>query len=826
MSAGNGPPVTGTFYPHRYLKCLWECELDQDQNKGSGDANGVDLVESSQWVTAHWLDYTRVMCESPPMTVPGAVNQEIAHSKCKIRVSNNQQTYHPNAYAEFWYQDKRPTVTNIKTNQFSAWPARGPFNGNTELTVIGTNFLPSKYLKCKFGGVNAADGAGTYVEDDVSHVVGEAGGRVRYISSTEIVCMTPIFGPASQREQYPPGVDGSVGSGAVLDVVSYSGADSDAIDEIKVVSGGLGYMTPPVVTFHGGGGCCAVANATVDVYGVITKVEVLPGAGGRNWNRGGGARAAATLSAGVGNRAHQTVAGVRVTEGGSGYLAPPDVFFTCPGGGNSCFQTGDTSNGYAVNRWSPGQHARAVAVMGSDAGCDRSFERCRGVDSVVRVDILYPGAFYETAPTVNFSPQKPHVRVSPREHHPDHPKSRNRDDPSQVGYYSKQGKGADELDPEVAHGSWPNGALSTSVPYDVVFLRYPNGGLAKNGIPGIRNGRLPGMDDAVCNKADKCPEFKSPEDRGPLLPPLGKAFMDGSIKPGHQELVRVSNNYHKFGAFTGSQANAKSTHVGYRDITKDPKNGEDMGYWLWSVSGMTAAEMNRCRVSNNPPVHQFGVLQGHGLDAAPGLGTADDEFQIIGPTNNLRYLDGSSVGGAPGSGATALAVLSDDPLNCTASLRCYVKEVIVNNRGEGYMHPPSVTFSGGGGTDASPAHGARATAVISGGTVIRVEMDPLHRGVSYTTLPSVHFTAIRNPTTYDEGAGHGTWNLDQSALSVHQGEYKQTSNYMYVIVYSTTIPPPPARVHTSKVSAPLSLFFGFAHLSTTISQMNFFFFFF
>lgn len=450
---------------------------------------------------------------------------------------------------------------------------------------------------------------------------------------------------------------------------------------------------------------------------------------------------------------------------------------------------------------------------------------------MVRVDILFPGEFYTTAPSITFSPQKPYVRVTPNEIHPDHPRSRNRDDPSQVGYYSKQGKGADELDPEVAHGSWPNGAESTSVPYDVEFLRYPNGGIAKNGIPGIRNGRMPGTDDAECSptkdcpdiqtgtKANdwkscrKCPEFKSPEDRGPLLPPLGKAFMDGSLKPGHQELVRVSNNYHKFGASKLSDQDQPRTHVGYRDNTKNPNNNEDQGYWIWSTSGMSATEMNRCRVSNNPPVHQFGVLQGHGLDAALGLGTADDEFQLIGSTNNLRYLDGSSVGGAPGDNATAVAVLSDDYANCSASLRCYIKEVLVTNPGRGYMHPPTVTFSGGGGSQASPAHGARATAIISGGTVLRVEVDPLHRGISYTEPPSVHLTATRFATSYDgrvensghyidpdattagglsseykhvgngvtpnaDTVGHGTWNLDQTALSVHQGEYKQTSNYM------------------------------------------------
>ena len=308
-------------------------------------------------------------------------------------------------------------------------------------------------------------------------------------------------------------------------------------------------------------------------------------------------------------------------------------------------------------------------------------------------------------------------------------------DPPQVGYYSRQGKGWDELDPEAQHGSWPDGAESTEVPYDVEFARYPNGAQSFYGIPGIRNGRMPGVSDRECVKSPSecpdpatskasgwktcnlCPEFRNPEDRGPLLPPLGKAFMDGSIKPGHQELIRVSNNYNKFGAIKGSDQSAQRTHVGYRDATKDPQS-EDMGYWIWSTSGTSEVEMNRCRVSNNPPVHQFGGLQGHGLDAALGLGTADDEFQLIGSTNNLRYLDGSSVGGAPGSGALAYATLNGTDAECAEWKTCYVESVTVSARGAGYMHPPTVTFSGGGA-----GHGARAVAIISGGTVLRVEVD-------------------------------------------------------------------------------------------------------
>ena len=307
---------------------------------------------------------------------------------------------------------------------------------------------------------------------------------------------------------------------------------------------------------------------------------------------------------------------------------------------------------------------------------------------------------------------------------------------------------------------------SQAAPYDVEFARYPNGGDSFYGVPGIRNGRLPGVDDKECVKtmADcpdpatskasgwkscyLCPEMRNPEDRGPLLPPLGKAFMDGSIKPGHQELIRVSNNYHKFGVTSATDRDAPRTHVGYRDVTKDPTLDEDMGYWIWSTSGLTEAEMNRCRVSNNPPVLEFQGLQGHGLDAAYGFGTANDG------TGGLLYLDGSSTGGAPGTGATAHAVLSGNTTTCATTLGCYVTSIVIDTPGAGYNKPPVVVFSGGGS-----GHGAKATAYLSGGTVFKIEIDGNNKGMSYTCVPNVTLVAVDQATVYDQGVGHGTYQV-------------------------------------------------------------------
>ena len=44
-----------------------------------------------------------------------------------------------------------------------------------------------------------------------------------------------------------------MGSGAILDVDSYAGTEDDQIGSVVVVSGGRGYLTPPVITIEGGG---------------------------------------------------------------------------------------------------------------------------------------------------------------------------------------------------------------------------------------------------------------------------------------------------------------------------------------------------------------------------------------------------------------------------------------------------------------------------------------------------------------------------------------------------------------------------------------------
>lgn len=799
-SNGNGPPVTGTFYPGASLRCRWECFLDADQNASTGlnytvdgvvDPDGVFKgVESlddgrSDWIPATWHDYTKITCESPPMPVPSAPGKAIGKTRCKIRVTNDPDgSLHPDAYAMWTYEDNAPTVTNIRTNQNSVWPARGPFGGNTEVIVTGTNFLPSKYLKCKFGGISAAENADAFDDDDdVSHVVGEMGGKARYVSSTQIICVTPPFGPAASVTQYPPGyMNKTAGAGALVDVVAFADRGDasydcdapkppdrddgcDAIDSdygLEIVGGGKGYMTPPRVTLEGGGGCCAELEARVDAYGAVVAVDVVrPGMG---YNRGYGAAAAVTMSRTPGTKKNG-VTSVQVTEGGSGYLVPPEVLFRCPdvdpvtGDDVSadprwCFAEGDVSAGARTPEWAPGHHARAVAVLGHDPSCDRSSEKCRGQGAVVRVDVLFGGEWYASPPEVSFRPGRPYVRVV-AEKVANASAAPWRTDPGRVGGYSKQGKGWDELDPEGNH----TGTNTTAGAYDVEYERHAR-------TPRERR-RLPGVDASASDPAKCpggiCPEARNPEDRGPLLPPLGRAFMDGSIKPGHQELVRVSNNYNKFGAVKGNDQAAPRTHQGNRDRISGT------GYWLWSTSGMTRAEMNRCRVSNNPPLSSpYGdELQGHGLDAALGFGTADDEaYTTHSKATRLGLV--SVPRGAPGSGAAA-EVTSIDPNTGGVS------SVTVTVAGSGYAKPPTVYFKP---RDGLSGYGAKARAVTSGGTVYRIEVTDSGAGYDVLNPPEVLIAAVRDATAYDANVGHGTYALDETAMSVHGGKYAMTSNYM------------------------------------------------
>ena len=70
-----------------------------------------------------------------------------------------------------------------------------------------------------------------------------------------------------------------------------------------------------------------------------------------------------------------------------------------------------------------------------------------------------------------------------------------------------------------------------------------------------------------------------------------------------------------------------------------------------------------------------------------------------------------------------------------------VVRVDVTNRGAGYAVPPSVSFAGGGGTD------AQATAAVAGGQLTAITL--IKHGSGYTAEPAVRITAAAG----DPGVG-------------------------------------------------------------------------
>lgn len=99
----------------------------------------------------------KVVCVSPPFPKVG---------KVQVSISSNGQELSSGQYFKY--------VEDAYI--WSIEPDSGPLSGGTDVTLSGMNFVPSPELLCDFGGIKT---------------------RGRYISSTEISCITPPFANAS-----------------------------------------------------------------------------------------------------------------------------------------------------------------------------------------------------------------------------------------------------------------------------------------------------------------------------------------------------------------------------------------------------------------------------------------------------------------------------------------------------------------------------------------------------------------------------------------------------------------------------------------------------
>jgi len=123
-----------------------------------------------------------------------------------------------------------------------------------------------------------------------------------------------------------------VGGGQTSIATAISTLTGGAVTNVTVTSGGNGYTTPPPVTFVGGGGTGATADA--NLTNVVASVTVTNGGAGYTtpptviFVGGGGTGATATATLTEENAVNDII----VTNGGSGYTSLPTVIFVGGGG--------------------------------------------------------------------------------------------------------------------------------------------------------------------------------------------------------------------------------------------------------------------------------------------------------------------------------------------------------------------------------------------------------------------------------------------------------------------------------------------------------------
>ena len=195
----------GRFEPSNHAKCMFSFYGSFLPVETSDRSIMVSEVIT---VPAKWDGYNRLKCISPrrhhkatftgpshggvPLIEQPALTTEAA----TLRVSNDGIHFSQPA-ATFTFNSSVPDVFNVYTLQESGrYKARGPWTGNTEVYINGTNFLPAENLKARFIIYNETDHLSGVIAADSKSILEQRQGGCVYDTPEQIRCISPKWYPS------------------------------------------------------------------------------------------------------------------------------------------------------------------------------------------------------------------------------------------------------------------------------------------------------------------------------------------------------------------------------------------------------------------------------------------------------------------------------------------------------------------------------------------------------------------------------------------------------------------------------------------------------
>jgi hypothetical protein len=517
---------------------------------------------------------------------------------------------------------------------------------------------------------------------------------------------------------------GGGGTGATAQAVLTNGA----VTAIFVENGGSGYTSESNVTLTGGGGSGATASLSL-ANGIVTSIAVANAGSGYTTEPtvtivgGGGSGATATAQI-----ANGVITGFTITGGGSGYVGPPNVQVSGGGGqGGSglaiisgaiaAIQVVEGGSGYTAPPTvtiSGGTGAVATALIGS---------------VVTTIDIIDPGAGYTLPPTVFLSDGSGATATATVAN-------------EAVQSFTVTNNGNNYATPPLVTivGGGGSGATATAT---VAIL-----GVAA---PSPSNASDPG-NSVYWDFA----EFT-----------LNSSTNPDNINADLSQVDLIGIPH--------------TLQVVSRDGTQSPLRGvypaRDEVFTAYASFLTTQSQpdflplLTETGIGNHGPFRILApsdyVLRHIGDPQLPSLATYYDDYigEVFTLGNSVTYQVPTP---SPTATAVATAALNGDG----------VGSVHLTNVGGGYLFPPEVSFTGGGGT------GATGEAVLDATTGTITGVTVTNPGSGYTSPPAVAFS---DPVYTFQGI---VTTLDMNGPVVYQFKQQGGGDATTYNVYSPLNPPP------------------------------------